>query len=125
VQDYVGGGSLLPDLIFYHTRLKCFVIVDLKVDKLTHADLGQMQLYVHYYDREVARPDDNPTLGLILCTDKNDALVRYVLDKNNRQIFTSNYQFHLPSEAELLTELRREIRLLGGTPPKGRPRRRA
>jgi hypothetical protein len=79
---------------------------------------------VHYYDREVAGPGDNPTLGLILCTDKNDALVRYVLDENNRQIFTSNYQFHLPSEEELRTELRREIRLLGGAQPEGRARRR-
>jgi len=69
---------------------------------------------VHYYDREVAGPGDSPTLGLILCTDKNDALVRYVLDENNRQIFTSNYKFHLPTEEELSAELRREIRLLAG-----------
>lgn len=108
------GDHFYPDLVFYHTRLKCYVVIDLKVDKLTHADLGQMQLYVHYYDREIAGPGDSPTLGLILCTDKNDALVRYVLDEKNRQIFTSNYQFHLPTEEELRTELRREVRLLAG-----------
>ena len=108
------GDHFYPDLVFYHTRLKCYVVIDLKVDRLTHADLGQMQLYVHYYDREIAGPGDSPTLGLILCTDKNDALVRYVLDEKNCQIFTSKYQFHLPSEEELRTELRREVRLLAG-----------
>jgi predicted nuclease of restriction endonuclease-like (RecB) superfamily len=108
------GDHFYPDLVFYHTRLKCYVVVDLKVDKLTHADLGQMQLYVHYYDREVAGPGDSPTLGLILCTDKNDTMVRYVLDENKRQIFASNYQFHLPTEEELCKELRREVQVLAG-----------
>jgi hypothetical protein len=107
------GDHFYPDLVFYHTRLKCYVVVDLKVEKLTHADLGQMQLYVHYYDRTVAATDDNPTLGLILCTDKNDAVVRYVLDEKNKQIFASNYQFHLPTEEQLRKELRREMKLLG------------
>lgn len=80
-----------------------------------NADLGQMQLYVHYYDREVAESGDNPTIGLILCTDKNDAVVRYVLDEKNEQIFASRYQFHLPSEEELRTELWRELDLIEGT----------
>jgi predicted nuclease of restriction endonuclease-like (RecB) superfamily len=119
------GDHFYPDLVFYHARLKCYVIVDLKVEKLTHADLGQMQLYVHYYDREVAGPDDNPTLGLILCTEKNNAVVRYVLDEQNKQIFASNYQFHLPSEEELRQELRREMQLLVGPQLKGRTRRKA
>lgn len=119
------GDHFYPDLVFYHTRLKCYVVVDLKVEKLTHADLGQMQLYVHYYDREVAGPDDNPTLGLILCTDKNNAVVRYVLDEANKQIFASNYQFHLPSEEELRKELHREIQSLGGPEREDRPRRKA
>jgi hypothetical protein len=117
------GDHFYPDLVFYHTRLKCYVIIDLKVERLTHADLGQMQLYVHYYDREVAAPDDNPTLGLILCTDKNDAMVRYVLDEKNRQIFASNYQFHLPSEEELRKELRREIQSFGEPKLESSPRR--
>lgn len=117
------GDHFYPDLVFYHARLKCYVIIDLKVEKLTHGDLGQMQLYVHYYDREIAEPADNPTIGLILCTDKNEALVRYVLDKGNRQIFTSRYKFHLPTEAELQAELRREMDLLAlpaSSPRKGK-----
>jgi len=117
------GDHFYPDLVFYHARLKCYVIVDLKVEKLTYADLGQMQLYVHYYDREVADSDDNPTLSLILCTDKNKAVVRYVLDESNKQIFASSYQFHLPTEEELREELRREVQLLGEASPPTRPRK--
>ncbi|MEZ4861957.1 MAG: PDDEXK nuclease domain-containing protein [Caldilineaceae bacterium] len=111
------GDHFYPDLIFYHIKLKCYVIIDLKVAKLSHADLGQMQLYVHYYDREIAEPSDNPTIGLILYTDKNEAMVRYVLDEQNRQIFASRYQFHLPSEEELRAEIKRELELLEGTEP--------
>lgn len=89
------------DLVFYHTRLKCYVVIDLKVDKLTHGDLGQMQMYVHYFDREICAPDDNPTLGLILCTDKNDTVVEYVLDKGKQTIFASRYKLELPPKEEL------------------------
>lgn len=109
------GDHFYPDLIFYHIKLKCYVIIDLKVAKLSHADLGQMQLYVHYYDREIAEPSDNPTIGLILCTDKNEAMVRYVLDEQNQQIFASRYQFHLPSEEELRAAIKRELERLEGT----------
>jgi predicted nuclease of restriction endonuclease-like (RecB) superfamily len=109
------GDHFYPDLVFYHARLKCYVIVDLKTAKLTHGDLGQMQLYVNYYDREIASPGDNPTLGLILCTDKNDALARYVLDKNNKQIFASSYKLYLPSEKELQQKIRHELRELGAS----------
>ena len=101
-----------PDLVFYHIKLRCYVIIDLKTGKLTHTDLGQMQMYVHYYDREIASADDNPTVGLILCTDKNDAMVRYVLGDNGQQIFASRYQTHLPSEEELRAEIKREVRAL-------------
>ncbi len=103
------GDHFYADLVFYHVRLKCFIILDLKTRKLNHADLGQMKLYVGYYDREVACDDDNPTLGLILCTDKNDAVVRYVLDKDQETIFASRYRMALPSEAELAAEVRREM----------------
>ena len=103
------GDHFYAALVFYHIKLKCYVIIDLKVGKLTHADLGQMQLYVHYYDREIGEPTDNPTIGLILCTDKNDAVVRYVLDEANQQIFASRYQFHLPTEEALRQELAREV----------------
>ncbi len=98
------------DLVFYHTVLKCFVLIDLKVKPLTHADLGQMLLYVNYYDREKKQPEDNPTIGLVLCTEKNDAMVKYLLDDKNKQIFASRYQLHLPTEHELEVELKREIR---------------
>lgn len=67
------GDHFYPDLVFYHVKLKCYVIIDLKVEKLTHGDLGQMQMYVNYYDREIAAPEDQPTIGLILCADKNNA----------------------------------------------------
>jgi predicted nuclease of restriction endonuclease-like (RecB) superfamily len=106
------GDHFYPDLVFYHTKLKCYVIIDLKTDKLTPQDLGQMLMYVHYYDREIRVDDDNPTVGLILCTDKNDAVVEYVLDEDNRRIFASRYQLYLPSEDELRRELIHEHNLL-------------
>lgn len=107
------GDHFYVDLVFYHTVLKCFVLIDLKVEKLTHADLGQLQLYVNYYDQQRCTAGDNPTLGLILCTDKNDTVVKYTLgaDQSNK-IFASRYKLHLPSEDELREELRRELRML-------------
>lgn len=107
------GDHFYIDLVFYHTVLKCFVLIDLKVGKLTHADLGQIQFYVNYYDRERRTEGDNPTLGLILCSDKNDAVVQYTLgEQEERNIFTSRYQLHLPTVEELENELRRELRYL-------------
>ena len=95
------GDHFYADLVFYHVRLKCYVIIDLKTEKLTHGDIGQMQMYVHYFDREVRAKEDNPTIGLILCTDKNDAVVEYVLDKGNERIFASRYKLELPPKEEL------------------------
>ena len=95
------GDHFYADLVFYHVRLKCYVIIDLKTEKLTHGDIGQMQMYVHYYDREICIQEDNPTIGLILCTDKNDAAVEYVLDKGNERIFASRYKLELPPKEEL------------------------
>jgi predicted nuclease of restriction endonuclease-like (RecB) superfamily len=107
------GDHFYIDLVFYHTILKCFVLLDLKVRKLTHEDLGQFQLYLNYYDRERRTPGDNPTLGLILCTDKNEAVVRYTLgEEQQKKIFASRYKLHLPSEAELRAEIRRELKQL-------------
>jgi len=107
------GDHFYIDLVFYHTILKCFVIVDLKTGKLMHQDLGQLQLYVNYYDRERRTEGDNPTLGLILCTDKNDTVVRYTLGPDQpKTIFASRYKLHLPTEAELKAELQREVRVL-------------
>ncbi len=104
------GDHFYADLVFYHVILKCYVIIDIKTRKLTHADLGQMQLYVNYFDEEVITPTDNPTIGLILCTQKSDAMVKYTLGKKAKQIFASKYQFHLPTEKELEAELKREIK---------------
>jgi len=106
------GDHFYADLVFYHIKLKCYVIIDLKVAKLTHADLGQMQMYVHYFDREIRGEGDNPSIGLILCTDKNDAVVRYVLNEENKQIFASHYRLELPDEKKLAAELRREMEML-------------
>jgi len=107
------GDHFYVDLVFYHTILKCHVLIDLKVGKLTHQDLGQLQLYVNYFDRERRTEGDNPTLGLILCTDKNDAVVQYTLGQDQKkQIFTSRYKLYLPTEAELKTEIRRELKEL-------------
>lgn len=102
------------DLVFYHVILKCYVVVDIKSKKLNHSDLGQMQLYVNYFDQEIKTDMDNPTIGLVLCTEKNDALVRYTLGEKAKQIFASSYQFHLPTVAELEAELKKEIKNLQG-----------
>jgi predicted nuclease of restriction endonuclease-like (RecB) superfamily len=108
------GDHFYIDLVFYHTVLKCFVLVDLKVRKLTHEDLGQFQFYLNYYDRERRTAGDQPTLGLILCTDKNDAVVRYTLgEAQQKKIFASRYKLHLPTEAELRAELKRELTAIG------------
>jgi predicted nuclease of restriction endonuclease-like (RecB) superfamily len=107
------GDHFYIDLVFYHTILKCYVLIDLKIGKLNHGDLGQLQLYVNYYDQERRTQGDNPSLGLILCTDKNDAVVKYTLGPGQRKkIFASRYQLHLPTEAELKTEIRRELKEL-------------
>jgi len=110
------GDHFYIDLVFYHTILKCYVLIDLKVGKLTHQDLGQLQLYVNYFDQERRATDDNPSLGLILCTDKNDAVVKYTLGASQQdKIFASRYKLHLPTEAELKAELNRELRLISQT----------
>jgi predicted nuclease of restriction endonuclease-like (RecB) superfamily len=109
------GDHFYIDLVFYHTILKCYVIIDLKTGKLTHQDLGQLQLCVNYYDRDRRTKGDNPTLGLILCSDKNDAVVRYTLDEGQRKIFASRYKLYVPTEAELRAEIKREVKALACT----------
>jgi predicted nuclease of restriction endonuclease-like (RecB) superfamily len=89
------------DLVFYNRILKCFVLIDLKIGKLKHQDLGQMQMYVNYYDRYVKLDDENKTIGIILCKDKKDTLVEITLPENNNQIFASKYELILPSKQEL------------------------
>ena len=90
------------DLVFYNRLLKCFVIIDLKTDKLTHQDIGQMQMYVNYFDRCVKLPDENNTIGILLCKEKNDAVVEMTLPKDNDSIFASKYKTVLPSKEELI-----------------------
>ena len=89
------------DLVFYNRLLRCFVLFDLKIGELKHQDIGQMQMYVNYYDRKVKLPDENPTIGIILCKDKNQSIVEMTLPEDNSQIFASKYQTVLPSKEEL------------------------
>ena len=100
------GQNFFIDLVFYNYILKCFVLIDLKTDTLTHQDIGQMQMYVNYYTRELMNEGDNPPIGILLCAEKNDAVVRYTLPEDNTQIFTSKYKTYLPTEEELRKELR-------------------
>jgi predicted nuclease of restriction endonuclease-like (RecB) superfamily len=88
------------DLVFYNRLLRCFVLIDLKIGKLKHQDLGQMQMYVNYYDRFVKLDDENKTIGIILCKDKKDAMVEITLPENNQQIFASKYELILPSKEQ-------------------------
>lgn len=89
------------DLVCYNRLLRCFVLFDLKIGELTHQDIGQMQMYVNYYDRNVKLDDENPTIGIVLCKDKNDAIVELTLPKDNNQIFASKYETVLPSKEAL------------------------
>lgn len=100
------GQNFFIDLVFYNYILKCFVLIDLKTDTLTHQDIGQMQMYVNYYTRELMNEGDNPPIGIVLCAEKNDAVVRYTLPETNTQIFASKYKTYLPTEEELKRELR-------------------
>ncbi len=100
------GQSFFIDLVFYNYILKCFVLIDLKTDTLTHQDIGQMQMYVNYYTRELMNEGDNPPIGILLCAEKSDAIIRYTLPENNSQIFASKYLPYLPTEDELRRELR-------------------
>ena len=106
------GRHFRIDLVFYNYILKCFVLIDLKVGDLTHQDLGQMQMYVHYYERELMNEGDNPPIGIVLCADKSESVVKYTLPENETQIFASKYKLYLPSEEELLKELNQEFEAL-------------
>ncbi|MBE7690756.1 PDDEXK nuclease domain-containing protein [Tenacibaculum piscium] len=96
------------DLVFYNRLLRCFVLVELKTHKVTHQDIGQLQMYVNYYDRIEKQPEENPTIGILLCADKNDSMVKFALPENNKAILASKYQMYLPSEAEILAQLKKK-----------------
>lgn len=100
------------DLVFYNYLLKCFVVIDLKTGKLTHQDIGQMDMYVRMFDDLKRGEDDNPTIGIILCDSKDETVVKYSVIKESQQLFASKYQRILPTEAELIAEIEREKRLI-------------
>ena len=102
------GTHFYIDLVFYNRLTRSFVLIDLKVGALTHQDIGQMQMYVNYYQREVTDESENPPIGIILCSDKSDAVVRYTLPEDNKQIFASRYKLYLPTEEELAAEIQKE-----------------
>lgn len=118
----VEGDSFYIDLVFYNYLLKCFVLIDLKLGKLSHQDIGQIDFYVRYYEKEVKTEGDNPTIGILLCSEKNDAMVRYSMLEENKYLFASKYKLYMPTEEELKRELVRERKYfeleesLGGDP---------
>lgn len=101
-------GDYYIDLVFYNFHLKCFLLIDLKMHKLTHQDVGQMDMYVRMYEEQKRRPDDNPTIGLILCSERNNTVAKYSVLSESKQLFASKYLTALPSEEELARELERE-----------------
>ena len=104
----VDGDNFYIDLVFYNYVLKCFVLIDLKLDKLTHQDIGQMDFYVRYFDNEIKEKEDNPTIGIILCSDKKDTIVKYSVLNDNKNLFASKYQLYLPTEKELVLEIEKQ-----------------
>jgi predicted nuclease of restriction endonuclease-like (RecB) superfamily len=105
----IDGDEFKIDLVFYNRLLQCFVLFDIKLDKITHQDLGQLQMYVNYFDRDVKQSFEQPTIGVLLCADKNDTVVQYSLPLNNKQIIASKYQFYLPTEEQLISEMKKEL----------------
>jgi predicted nuclease of restriction endonuclease-like (RecB) superfamily len=111
---HLDGDDFFVDLVFYNRLLQCFVLIEIKTDKLTHQDLGQLQMYVNYYDRLEKLPHENPTIGILLCADKNDVMVKISLPADNQTIVASQYQLYLPTQQQLLAEVQKEIDKLGG-----------
>ncbi len=109
---HIEGDEFFIDLVFFNRLLQCFVIIEIKTTKLTHQDIGQLQMYVNYYDRYEMQEFENPTIGILLCTDKNDAVVKITLPENNSTIISSKYQLYLPTEQQLIDEVKKEIEKL-------------
>ena len=106
---HLDGDDFYIDLVFYNRLLQCFVIIEIKTHKLTHQDLGQLQMYVNYYDRLEKLPHENPAIGILLCADKNDAVVKFTLPLDDKNIVAGKYQLYLPSESQLLDEMKKEL----------------
>lgn len=111
---HLDGDDFFADLVLYNRLLRCFVIIELKTHKLTHQDLGQLQMYVNYYDRTQKLPDENPTIGILLSAEKNNAVVKFTLPQDNKTILASQYKLYLPSEEVLKQELVKELKELEG-----------
>lgn len=107
-----GDEDFFLDLVFYHSILKCHVLIDLKIGKLTHADVGQMDSYIRMFDDLYKNADDNPTIGVILCSQKNEAIVKYSVLNDEKQVFASKYKLTLPTVEELQREMEQERRLI-------------
>ena len=106
--------EFFADLVFYNRLLKCFVVIELKTGKLTHQDLGQLQMYVNYYDRVEKTAEENPTIGILLCTSKNDTAVRMALPEDNKTILASEYKLYLPTQAQLIDEVNSVRKMVEG-----------
>jgi hypothetical protein len=106
---HIDGDEFFVDLVFYNRLLQCFVIIEIKTEKLTHQDIGQLQMYVNYYDRIEKLSRENPTIGILLCATKNDAVVKFSLPEDNKTIIASQYKLYLPTEKQLLDELHKEL----------------
>ncbi|MDR1317295.1 MAG: PDDEXK nuclease domain-containing protein [Spirochaetales bacterium] len=108
----IDGDHYYIDLVFYNYILKCFVVIDLKTGKLNYQDIGQIDFYVRYFEENIKRADDNPTIGIVLCSEKNDTMVKYSVLSDNDHLFASKYMLYLPTEEELKKELERERKLI-------------
>jgi predicted nuclease of restriction endonuclease-like (RecB) superfamily len=106
---HIDGDDFFVDLVFYNRLLQCFVIIEIKTEKLTHQDIGQLQMYVNYYDRMEKNDNENPTIGILLCASKNDEVVKFSLPENNKNIIASQYNLYLPTEKQLLEEVKKEL----------------
>lgn len=106
---HLDGDEFFVDLFFYNRLLQCFVIIEIKTHKLTHQDIGQLQMYVNYYDRIEKLSHENPTIGILLCAHKNDTVVKFTLPEEQRQIIASQYKLYLPTEKQLLEEVKKEL----------------
>ena len=106
---HIEGDEFFIDLVFYNRLLQCFIIIEIKTTKFTHQDIGQLQMYVNYYDRYEKKDFENPTIGILLCAEKNNAVVKISLPENNKTIFASEYKLYLPTEQQLIAEVKKEI----------------
>jgi predicted nuclease of restriction endonuclease-like (RecB) superfamily len=104
---HLEGDDFFIDLVLYNRLLQCFVVIEIKTGKITHQDIGQLQMYVNYYDRYEKKEFENATIGILLCADKNEAVVKITLPENNQTIIATRYQLYLPTEEQLLEELKK------------------